>query len=211
MKSILNYLRIQFRVTVFDIKRSNIYPHIQYFTFITIIAIILGMGIILAIPDVIHGVNEEYLLQDNDNIHYLSLVPDYLRETTLKYSYEYDIPIPILVRLIYHESRWNPNAISPSNRNGTRDYGLAQINGPNINWFATAFYNGVEPFDPMNPYHAIQACARHLRYLNDIFLGDWKKAVKAYNCGIGSVQRNKIPYSTRLYADRILNSTIAIM
>jgi len=81
----------------------------------------------------------------------------------------------ILAGLLEQESRWNPRAVSSSNAKG-----LAQF----IDSTAEEF--GVNPFDPAS---AIDGAARYLKYLIDYFEGDLKKAIYAYNGGMGNIER----------------------
>ena len=211
MKSIINLIRIKCRVLKLHLSKTNIYQRFWQI----IITGLFGLFILLHVTNIANGailnIDNIDLTYESKDIQYLTLVPDYLREHVIKYTLENNIPISIFVRLIYFESRWDPNVISIPNTNGTKDYGLAQINGSNIKWFAKCFYYGNEEFNPMNPYHAVEACAKHLRYLNNIFLGNWNKTIKAYNCGVNGVLKNRIPKSTMIYADRIINENINII
>jgi soluble lytic murein transglycosylase-like protein len=83
-------------------------------------------------------------------------------------------PVP-LSALVWQESRWNPQAVSPKGA-----MGLAQLMP------ATARDLGVNPADPAQN---LQGGARYLRYLLDQFGGDVEKALAAYNAGPGRVQR----------------------
>jgi soluble lytic murein transglycosylase-like protein len=80
----------------------------------------------------------------------------------------------LLSALIWQESRWNPQAISPKGA-----IGLAQLMP------ATARDLGVNPADPVAN---LNGGARYLRYLLDQFDGDVEKALAAYNAGPGRVR-----------------------
>jgi len=80
----------------------------------------------------------------------------------------------LLSALVWQESRWNPQAMSPKGA-----MGLAQLMP------ATARDLGVNPADPVQNLHG---GARYLRYLLDTFGGDVEKALAAYNAGPGRVR-----------------------
>jgi type IV secretion system protein VirB1 len=65
-------------------------------------------------------------------------------------------PIDLLTRIVMHESGGNPTA-SNVNRNGSIDYGLAQINSSNLVWL------GETPASILDPCRNIAAEARILR------------------------------------------------
>jgi soluble lytic murein transglycosylase-like protein len=81
----------------------------------------------------------------------------------------------LLSALVWQESRWNPQAVSPKGA-----MGLAQLMP------ATARDLGVNPADPMQN---LIGGARYLRSLLDQFNGDLEKALAAYNAGPGRVSR----------------------
>ena len=88
---------------------------------------------------------------------------------------KYDISPNLIEALVWQESRWRTNALSPV---GAR--GLAQLMP------GTARALGVNPDDP----HAnLEGGARYLRQQLDTFGGDVEKALAAYNAGPGRVQR----------------------
>jgi len=80
----------------------------------------------------------------------------------------------LLSALVWQESRWNPQAVSPKGA-----IGLAQLMP------ATARYLGVNPVDPAAN---LIGGARYLRQLLDEFDGDVEKALAAYNAGPGRVR-----------------------
>ena len=81
----------------------------------------------------------------------------------------------LLAALVWQESRWNAQAVSPKGA-----LGLAQLMP------ATARWLGVNPADPQAN---LIGGARSLRMLLDPFDGDVEKALAAYNAGPGRVSR----------------------
>jgi soluble lytic murein transglycosylase-like protein len=80
----------------------------------------------------------------------------------------------LLSALVWQESRWNAQAVSPKGA-----LGLAQLMP------ATARYLGVNPADPVQN---LVGGARYLRQLLDQFDGNVEKALAAYNAGPGRVR-----------------------
>ncbi len=95
-------------------------------------------------------------------------------------SARYDLSPALIEALVWQESRWRPNAVSPV---GAR--GLAQLMP------GTARELGVNADDP---FANLEGGARYLRQQIDRFGGDIEKALAAYNAGPGRVIRaNGIP------------------
>jgi soluble lytic murein transglycosylase-like protein len=85
----------------------------------------------------------------------------------------YDLSPALIEALVWQESRWRANAVSPA---GAR--GLAQLMP------GTARDMGVDPDDP---FANLEGGARYLREQLDRFDGDIEKALAAYNAGPGRV------------------------
>lgn len=90
-------------------------------------------------------------------------------------SARFDLSPSLLEALVWQESRWNENAVSPVGAQG-----LAQLMP------GTARYLGV---DPRDPFANLEGGARYLREQLDRFGGDIEKALAAYNAGPGRVER----------------------
>ena len=93
----------------------------------------------------------------------------------LELAARFDLSPSLLEALVWQESRWNENAVSPVGAQG-----LAQLMP------GTARYLGVNPRDP---YANLEGGARYLREQLDRFDGDLEKALAAYNAGPGRVER----------------------
>lgn len=87
----------------------------------------------------------------------------------------YDLSPSLLEALVWQESRWRENAVSPA---GAR--GLAQLMP------GTARYLGVNADDPQAN---LEGGARYLREQLNRFGGNVEKALAAYNAGPGRVER----------------------
>lgn len=105
----------------------------------------------------------------------------------------YDLSPALIEAVVWQESRWRANAVSPV---GAR--GLAQLMP------GTARDLGVNPDDP---YANLEGGARYLREQLDRFDGDLEKALAAYNAGPGRVAAaNGVPRirETQAYVSSIM-------
>ena len=87
----------------------------------------------------------------------------------------YDLSPVLIEALVWQESRWRADAVSPKGAQG-----LAQLMP------GTARELGV---DPRDPFANLEGGARYLRAQLDRFDGDLEKALAAYNAGPGRVER----------------------
>lgn len=85
----------------------------------------------------------------------------------------YDLSPALIEALVWQESRWRHDAVSPKGAQG-----LAQLMP------GTARYLGV---DPRDPYANLEGGARYLREQLNRFDGNVEKALAAYNAGPGRV------------------------
>jgi len=105
----------------------------------------------------------------------------------------FDLSPTLIEALVWQESRWRENAVSPV---GAR--GLAQLMP------GTARELGVDSSDP---FANLEGGARYLRQQLDRFDGDLEKALAAYNAGPGRVIRaNGVPRirETQTYVTAIM-------
>jgi len=118
-----------------------------------------------------------------------------------KYANKCNIPLYILIGVIHNESWFTPNAIG-YNTNGSKDYGIMQLNSFYLKEFKNYFNDG-EDFDVFNIGDSIKIGCKILEsHYNNT--KDWYLALCSYNCGIGNVKRNRIPEKTKAYAKRIV-------
>ena len=121
-------------------------------------------------------------------------IPSVYVMAVAKLSEKYDLSPSLIEALVWQESRWRHDAVSPK---GAR--------GPSQLMPATARYLGVDSDDP---YSNLEGGARYLRMQLDRFDNDLVKALAAYNAGPMRVERaNGIPRirETELYVQSILN------
>jgi len=102
-------------------------------------------------------------------------VPPAYSAKVAELSARFDLSPALIEALVWQESRWRANAVSPV---GAR--GLAQLMP------GTARELGVNPNDP---FANLEGGARYLRQQIDRFGGDIEKALAAYNAGPGRVMR----------------------
>ena len=110
-----------------------------------------------------------------DPITQARLVPDGYKDKVAELAARFDLSPTLIEALVWQESRWRANAVSPV---GAR--GLAQLMP------ATARDLGVDPNDP---FANLEGGARYLREQLDRFDGNLEKALAAYNAGPGRVER----------------------
>lgn len=111
-----------------------------------------------------------------------------------KASAKYGLPAELIRSVIRAESNFQPKAVSPAGAQG-----LMQLMP------ATARELGVE--DPFDIEQNIDGGARYLRQMLDMFDGDLKQALSAYNAGPGAVLRynGNVPYlETRHYVQKVM-------
>ena len=107
----------------------------------------------------------------------------------------HNLPLEFFARVIWQESRFQPDVVGPRTRSGDRAQGIAQFMP------RTAAERGL--FDPFDPVQALPKSAEFLRELADQF-GNLGLAAAAYNAGPGRLReflsgRRPLPAETRHY------------
>lgn len=121
----------------------------------------------------------------------------------VKSGVKYQIDPWLLMAIAYTESRFNPNAISPANRNGSRDYYFMQIN--NRVWFPTLKKYGISTEHLKNACVSVDVGAWILSHSFKMYGYKWS-AVGAYNTGPGGY-KGKVPQKTaRNYINKVYNN-----
>lgn len=115
-----------------------------------------------------------------------------------------DLPLEFFARVIWQESRFQPDAVGPVTRNGQRAQGIAQ--------FMPGTAAERRLLDPFDPVQALPKSAEFLRELRDQF-GNLGLAAAAYNAGPRRVQewldgKGYMPGETRNYVSAITGATV---
>jgi hypothetical protein len=115
-----------------------------------------------------------------------------------------DLPLEFFARVIWQESRFQPNAVGPVTRNGQRAQGIAQ--------FMPGTASERRLLDPFDPVQALPKSAEFLSELRGQF-GNLGLAAAAYNAGPRRVQEwlartGPMPAETRHYVVAITGATV---
>jgi hypothetical protein len=115
-----------------------------------------------------------------------------------------NLPLEFFARVIWQESRFQPDAIGPVTRSGERAQGIAQ--------FMPGTAGERALLDPFDPVQALPKSAEFLRELRDQF-GNLGLAAAAYNAGPRRVQEwldgsGYMPDQTRHYVFAITGSSV---
>lgn len=127
----------------------------------------------------------------NTNINVEEEIRDAVREASRKYG----VDEALILAIIKQESGFNPRAVSPAGAQG-----LMQLMPE------TAKELGVT--DPFNIRQNIMGGTKYIRQMLDMFNGDLKLALAAYNAGPGNVQKygGIPPFSeTQNYVSKVLS------
>ena len=113
----------------------------------------------------------------------------------LSISAEYGVPSGFVQAIVQVESEFDCNAINRSNKNGTVDYGLMQLNS---SWFDDENWR--------DPETNLRAGIKHIKKLMDIHKGtSWWALAVSYNAGHSWLVNNHEPPRASLdYADEIM-------
>lgn len=115
-----------------------------------------------------------------------------------------NLPLEFFARVIWQESRFQPDAVGPVTRDGQRAQGIAQ--------FMPGTADERRLFDPFDPVQALPKSAEFLSELRDRF-GNLGLAAAAYNAGPRRVQdwldgNGSMPAETRDYVLAITGTSI---
>ncbi|WP_114358547.1 MULTISPECIES: lytic transglycosylase domain-containing protein [Rhodopseudomonas] len=116
----------------------------------------------------------------------------------------HDLPLEFFARVIWQESRFQPDAVGPVTRSGKRAQGIAQ--------FMPGTADERRLLDPFDPVQALPKSAEFLKELRGQF-GNLGLAAAAYNAGPRRVQEwlagtGGMPAQTRDYVLAITGSTV---
>lgn len=111
------------------------------------------------------------------------------------------VPVRIVRRLLWRESRYNPRARNPADPS----VGIAQLAEAYLPYYSREF-NGGRQIDPYDPVVSVRVAIRYLARLYRRY-GDWWLAIVAYNEGPGIVDRGIYYPVTQEYASWIVGGT----
>jgi len=113
----------------------------------------------------------------------------------LSISAEYGVPSGFVQAIVQVESEFNCNAINRSNKNGTVDYGLMQLNS---SWFTDENWR--------EPEVNLRAGIRHIKWLMETHSGtSWWALAISYNAGSSwLINNHDPPKDSVLYADKVM-------
>lgn len=114
------------------------------------------------------------------------------------------LPLEFFARVIWQESRFQPDAVGPMTRSGQRAQGVAQ--------FMPGTASERRLLDPFDPVQALPKSAEFMRELRDQF-GNLGLAAAAYNAGPRRVQEwldgsGYMPSETRNYVSAITGASV---
>jgi hypothetical protein len=115
-----------------------------------------------------------------------------------------ELPLAFLVRVIWRESRFDPDAVGPKTRSGARAEGFAQ--------FMPDTADARDLADPFDPVQALPKAADYLAALRDEF-GNLGLAAAAYNAGPTRVHgwldgARTMPAETRAYVRAVTSRDV---
>lgn len=99
----------------------------------------------------------------------------------------YGVPPNLALGIASHESGFNPNAVNTANPNGTKDWGVMQLNDTTVKTMGVT--------NPLDPEQNIDAGVSLLSSLLNRYGGDPNQALWAYASGPGNVGPGKTPNS----------------
>lgn len=117
-----------------------------------------------------------------DDMYYSQVIPEKFKGLVMNAAAEYGIPLPILVALIWSESRYDENALN-FNSNGTYDEGLLQLNSANYYEFKQRFNNNKD-YNPNDPQQNIRIGCKYLIWIYNnpkIGKGKWFNTIVFWN------------------------------
>lgn len=106
------------------------------------------------------------------------------------------LPPSVALAVAQQESSFNPNAVGPVNSNGTRDYGLFQLNTAMLQQLGLSTTQALDPATNINA--GVQLLAQYYSQYG----GDLPSVLGAYNAGPGAVASGNLPSS---YITSVMN------
>ena len=127
------------------------------------------------------------------NTYYIEDIPLEQKEQQFIYKQctKYGIPYDLMLGMISLESNFNPKEINTSNKNGTIDFGLCQLNSCNINTLNEYFEREL---DYLNFYDNVEAGIYHFSKSYDSY--NIEKSLLVYNRGANGARKYYNKYLT---------------
>jgi hypothetical protein len=124
---------------------------------------------------------------------------DEICRTLAQAAVDNQLPVEFFTRVIWQESRFDPEAVSPKGAQGIAQFMPQTASGRGLT-------------DPFEPLQALRESASYLRELRTTFRGNLGLAAAAYNAGPGRVEawlagRRGLPSETRAYVRIITGHT----
>ena len=141
-------------------------------------------------------------------------LPDEWEDYFIEQCYEVGVPVTVARAILHKENpELDPDVVSRMNSNGTRDFGLWQLNSRYL-WsdFVPRFWHFQERFDWSNPFHSTYIAVRHIGWLYKVFRNEpfYRSrafvVILAYNCGFYAVQTGNVPLASANYAASVFYS-----
>ena len=176
-------------------------------TYGTLAALLIGGGTIgfvtgrvtAPVETVTEVIEVEVPIYEHPELSEISYYDVPLSKNLQRYIYEIsadeDVPVSLVMAMIEHESRFNPEVVS-----STDDYGLMQINEINHEWLEEEYRCN----DMLNPYQNVFSGIKIIGSYLKKYDGDINKALMAYNLGEYGARKawengvESIKYSTRI-------------
>lgn len=111
--------------------------------------------------------------------------------------------------ILYQENpKYNPSAKGARNGDGTRDYGLWQINEKNLRnkSFMKSYWGFDEPFEWYNPEHSTIVAISFLADIYNMVDFDYNKTAMGYNGGPGKAKYGNSPERAVSYAKNVMEN-----
>lgn len=139
------------------------------------------------------------IIQNKGIKRFIAFFDDYTNNTQitsaiLSEALKQNIPVMLAFALAWGESKFNPTAKSELNTNGSRDWGLFQLNDKIYKWDRTDFFDINK-----NATIGIKHLAECISKTENAYLG-----LASYNAGIYRVKNGSIPQSTDNHIIEIL-------
>jgi soluble lytic murein transglycosylase-like protein len=119
------------------------------------------------------------------------------RDLLLAAAREFGVPAPFVLAVAWHESGWQPGAVSYAGA-----VGLMQLMPSTAQWVADTMLH--EPPATSDPRWNARAGVRLLDFYLDRYGGNKAKTLAAYFQGMGSVESTGILVSSQPYINSIL-------